>query len=117
MNFLLSISPEEYGNNLISTKGLTETLLFGAQMLLLGMATVFAVLAIIWFSLTVFKMVFTEKKNAPKIEMIDEATNAPVSNISSSTDEEIVAVISAAIAAAEAESQGIKFRVVSFRRK
>ena len=36
--------------------------------------------------------------------------------LSVAADEEIVAVIAAAIAMAESESNGLKFRVVSFRR-
>lgn len=37
-------------------------------------------------------------------------------NMSANNDEEIIAVIAAAIAMAESESDGLKFKVVSFRR-
>lgn len=37
-------------------------------------------------------------------------------DVTESNDEEIIAVIAAAIAMAESESEGLKFRVVSFKR-
>ena len=49
-------------------------------------------------------------QNAPETE-----TNV-ISEAAESTDEEIIAVIAAAIAMAESENNGLKFRVVSFRR-
>ena len=54
-------------------------------------------------------------KNAEQNEEIADV--APVNNANDAgIDEEIVAVIAAAIAMAESESNGLKFRVVSFRR-
>lgn len=46
------------------------------------------------------------------------STNAANENadVTESNDEEIIAVIAAAIAMAESESEGLKFRVVSFKR-
>ena len=87
--------------------------------MLLGMATIFTVLIIIWISLIVLKFFLhdvpmakeAEKKNSQPAPVV----SAPVVNTAS--DDEIVAVIAAAIAAAESESSGLKFRVVSFRRK
>lgn len=111
MNFLLAVN-----SNLELEFG--EALSFGGQTLLLGMATVFSVLVIIWISLIVLKIFLhdlPQKKNVQKteapvsVETVKVATN--------SNDDEIIAVISAAIAAAESESSGLKFRVVSFRRK
>ena len=55
-----------------------------------------------------------KKKATPKVVQSVEA--APVT-VSKTNDEEIVAVIAAAIAMAESESDGIKFRVVSFKRR
>ena len=43
--------------------------------------------------------------------VVEEGVNAVANN-----DEEIIAVIAAAIAMAESESNGLKFKVVSFRR-
>ncbi len=118
MNFLLSVSPDQYDQVIRDTLGWSETLGFGGQILLLGIGAVFAVLGIIWALLTVFKLVFTnaptkEKKPEVKQELIPQQTSA-----SAASDSEIVAVIAAAIAMAESESgNNVKFRVVSFKRK
>ena len=95
----------------------TDKLQYGGMMLLLGMLTVFSVLAIIWLSLLIFKIVFHDLPSKKKASPIQ--ASAPVAQDESaaiSNDEEIVAVIAAAIAMAESDSNGIKFKVVSFRR-
>ncbi len=118
MNFLLSISPDQFDQPIRDTLGWTEALGFGGQMLLLGMGAIFSVLGIIWALLTVFKMVFTnapakEKNQKTNVESIPQ--QVPVYTTS---DAETVAVIAAAIAMAESEcGENIKFRVVSFKRK
>lgn len=97
--------------------GVSDMFQYGATMLLLGMLTVFSVLATIWLSLLVFKFVFhdlPEKKKAAPVQ--DSAPVVQYESATASDDEEIVAVIAAAIAMAESESNGIKFKVVSFRR-
>ena len=113
-NFILSISPDQYAEKL----NFSEALGFGGQMILLGMGAVFAVLGIIWAILTVFKMVFTnvDKKEKPAKAKEENVVSAPAPIYTA--DAEIVAVIAAAIAMAEAESgNNLKFRVVSFKRK
>ena len=120
MNFLLGITPNDYGTtNLLQNFGLGDVMLFGAQMLLIGMATVFSVLCIIWLCLVIFKYAFqnigTDKKTS-KNEAENISTVEPTES-SSFAQEEIVAVIAAAIAAAESENSDMKFRVVSFKRK
>ena len=69
-------------------------------------------------SLFAFKYFFhdlAQKKNSlPKQENID--VPEPVC-VAPAEDEEIVAAIAAAIAMAESESDGVKFRVVSFKRR
>lgn len=97
--------------------GFSEKLSFGGMMVLVGVLAVFSVLAIIWLALVIFKAVFnsisTKKENAAtKTEVVVPEAPATVAD----PDEEIVAVIAAAIAMAESESDGIKFKVVSFRR-
>ncbi len=92
--------------------------LFGGAILLIGMLTVFAVLFILWVCLMVFKYFFHDMANkenrvATESAPAPVAPSAPVYNES----EEIIAVIAAAIAMAESESSGIKFKVVSFKRK
>lgn len=118
---LLEITAEKDGGvSILNQYGFGETALFGLQVLLLGMAIVFAVLIIIWVALIAFKFVFHDlkstsvKKDKVAPVKIDEPVVYPVAN----ADDEIVAVIAAAIAMAESESpSGLKFRVVSFKRK
>ena len=111
MNFLLEVDPN-------ATLDFFSALSFGGQTMLIGMVTIFAVLIIIWGALVAFKFFLydipNKKKSADPVvtvpaaqEIIPEAKN----------DSEIIAVIAAAIAASESESNGAKFRVVSFRRK
>lgn len=112
MNFLLAIDPNK------SLKPL-EALSFGAQTLLLGMVTVFAVLIIIWLCIVLLKVLIHDLPEKRKKQM-SEAPAAPTAvqeSVHETNDDEIVAVIAAAIAQAETENSGLKFRVVSFRRK
>lgn len=101
-----------------------ERLALAGQMTLLGMGMIFAVLSLLWGVLAIFKMIFArpEKKvkaaPAPKAEPI--VVPEPVVAPAASNDAELIAVLTAAIAAYEA-SQGNEvapggFRVVSFRR-
>ena len=88
--------------------------MFGGVMLLIGMITIFAVLCIIWACLGIFKVAFhgvDKKKPSPVIAEV-----APSPTIVQD-DKEIIAVIAAAIAMAESETCGAKFKVVSFKRK
>ena len=104
-------------------EGFMDKLLYGGQMLLIGMATVFSVLVLLWGCLVVFKIVFhdlpakrSEADNgSSKFVAPTPVVAEPVA--ASSNNDEIVAAIAAAIAAAESESSGLKFKVVSFRRK
>ncbi len=95
---------------------LISALGFGGAMVLIGMATVFAVLILLWVCLILFKLFFHDipekKSKAPKASVAPAQETA---NIQSS-DTEIIAVIAAAIAVAESESGGVKFNVVSFKR-
>ena len=102
-----------------------ERLALAGQMTLLGMGMIFAVLSILWGVLAIFKLIFVrpEKKKvkaapAPKAEPV--VVPEPVVAPAASNDAELIAVLTAAIAAYEA-SQGNEvapggFRVVSFRR-
>ena len=115
MNYLLSISSEQYAEKL----GAADSLEFGGQMVLLGMGAVFSVLTLIWLVLTIFKLVFT-KINAPEKKAEAPAPVAPSAPVTApvTSDAEIVAVIAAAIAMAQSEcGDDVKFRVVSFKRK
>lgn len=109
MNFLLEVT--DYTK---PVESFLDRLTFGGFMLLLGMAIVFAVLTIIWGSLAVFKLYFSKAESKAPV-VVEEP--APVVQAPVSEENEIVAVIAAAIAMAESESDGVKFKVVSFRRK
>ena len=99
---------------------------YAGQMTLLGMLMVFSVLAILWGILAIFKLVFAgktpkEKKPEPvKATPKAEANPAAVVTSSQSNDAELVAIITAAVAAyrhGEGEPvQDGSFRVVSFKR-
>lgn len=117
MNFLLEITASDYTDKIINTKGPMETLLFGLQMLGIGMLAVFSVLCLIWLALAIFQKVFAHDSK-PRVERIVEETPvAAPAVVQQTSDDEIVAVIAAAIAAAESERPGMKFRVVSFNRR
>ena len=101
----------------------------GIQTFLLGICTVFAVLAILWGCLEVFRYVFytiPEKKKAEaaaNAAPIAPAVEAEPEVVETSDDGEIVAAIIAAITAMrsdEAAESGVApgaFRVVSFRKR
>ena len=95
--------------------GFVNKLLYGGQMLLIGMITVFIVLGIIWLALTLFKSVFAniEKKEKP----VTTVASAPVIENTTQKDGEVIAAIAAVLALAESESGGTKFRVVSFKKR
>ena len=104
-----------------------EAWLYALEMMLLGMGMIFAVLGVLWGVLAIFKLVFArpkkEKKNseAPKSEPAVNVTAEPVAApVAATDDSELVAVLTAAIAAYEAEQNPnaapANFRVVSYRR-
>ena len=97
---------------------LGSALVFGAAILLMGMLTVFSVLIILWLCLSVFKLVFHDLPNRKKAAApVAVTAAAPVAPVVKNDADEIVAVIAAAIAMAESEESGLKFKVVSFKRK
>ena len=117
MNFLLDI------NNIDITApidDLGDKLLYGGRIFLIGIATVFAVLIILWLILILFKLFFNDLVRSAKKTKVEKVEQVAVTavNSPSSDNEEIIAVIAAAIAMAENDCGGNKkFRVVSFKRK
>ena len=105
----------------INTKidNLGDILSFGGEIVLIGMATIFSVLIIIWISIVGLRYLFANfDNNKTEKEIKPELTPQPVYQTTApSCDSEIIAVITAAVAMAEADNSGVKFRVVSFRRK
>ena len=90
---------------------------------ILGMGMVFAVLAILWLVLEVFRFVFYDLKNPKKSEEkkekpVAKAEPAPapaVVTAPASDDAEIVAAITAALCVV-LDKPATSFRVVSFRK-
>ena len=117
MNFLLDV------NNIDLTKpigSLSDKLIYGGRMLLIGICTVFSVLIVLMLTLVAFKFFFHDLARGKKhTKAIKNEQTAPVKEVTAvSDDEEIIAVIAAAIAMAENDCGGNKnFRVVSFKRK
>lgn len=112
MNFLLKVDP----NSVLGFS--SDTVTFGLETVLLGMGAIFSVLIIIWLCLTALKFFLHDLPEKRKTQSVVTATTETVAQpVARTQDNEIVAVIAAAIAAAESESSGLKFRVVSFRRK
>ena len=91
------------------------------QVSLLGIGTVFAVLAILWGVLEVFRFFFYDLPNkSKKAEKKTEAPKAPAAAPApvvqvQSSDDEVVAAITAAIAVV-LDRPASSFRVVSFRK-
>ena len=109
MNALLELfnfSSESYGKNLSE----------GLMVFLIGIATVFAVLTLILAILSLFG-IFFGKSSSHRAKDLPAPSVAPAVSAAATSEDEIVAVIAAAIAAAESECGGSKFRVVSFKRK
>ena len=100
----------------------SEAFLGGGKVLLIGMCTVFAVLSIIWFCLYLTRLLLArisesvKEAPAPAAEPAP-APAAPIAPAPVTAEGELIAVITAAIAAAEAEcGRTGGFRVVSFHR-
>ena len=108
----------DYGNFELSQLG--QAAGFGGAMVLIGMATIFAVLCLLLGCLVLFKMFFHDlpekRKAAQAVQPTDEAAETDTSDATESNEDEIIAVIAAAIAMAESESNGKSFKVVSFKR-
>ena len=115
MNFLLDFSKEQFAQKNLP---MSEVLSSGGMVVLTGLLTVFAVLCVLWFALVMFKFFFHDLASGKKKKEIkSESAPAPQVN-AANDDEEIIAVIAAAIAMAESECGSNKaFRVVSFKRK
>lgn len=110
-----------------STLTFGERITTGLEVMLFGMAVVFAVLILLWGILEIFRVIFYEipKKKAAETEAKPaEADNVPapapvieeaVEEVAETDDAEVVAAITAAISVMLDKPQ-TSFRVVSFRR-
>ena len=102
---------------------LADKLAVGGEVTLRGMGTVFAVLIMIWGMVEFLHLILGEKKKSPKkakiktVHIEEKAVEeAPAPTPATAADDyELIAVITAAIAAASGSSPN-SFRVVSFKR-
>lgn len=132
INALYSVGSEQTvrGVKQIIFDGFGDRMLFGGQLLLLGMATVFSVLILLWVIIALLHLLvgtLPEKLKAarqnraqptPAVEE-KEAFEAEISaadaESAAADDGELVAAMAAAIAAYTGQPQS-SFRVVSFKR-
>lgn len=90
-----------------------EKMLLGGQVTLLGMGTVFSVLVLLWGLVELLHLLLAPKKSKA---LPEKAPETVIPETASETDDrEIVAAITAAIAAATGRAPS-SFRVVSFKR-
>ena len=95
-----------------------ERVAYSGRMFLIGQGTVFAVLALLWGALVLFRLLIAREKKSEKLPPAVEKTAPVVQNAPQSNDA-LLAVITAAVAATMAEEnngEAPAFRVVSFRR-
>lgn len=108
MNLLTEISFDTFS---------LDKIINGGVIAIIGLLVVFFVLATIWLILLSFNLIFNKlsvgKKKSDEITQNIEPVITAQPKVS---DEEIIAVIAAAIAMAESEAPGSTFRVVSFKR-
>lgn len=116
MNFILEFTKDQFAQENLPV---SDVVISGLEVVGTGMITIFAVLTLLWFTLVVFKFFFHDlpkRRKMPK-ETVTESLPSNHAN-ESVNNEEIIAVIAAAIAMAENECGSNKqFRVVSFKRK
>lgn len=126
MSYALAMSADkaEKIQNVIDSGAFSpERLAMTGEMILVGLGMVFAVLAVLWGVLSIFKLVFAkpEKKKAEPAPVVENPPAYEPEPVAETEDDgELVAVITAAVAAymasEEPDAAPNGFRVVSFRR-
>lgn len=113
MNTIFLLSQTENDIASIDISNLSGKLNMGTQVLILGMLMVFAVLGVIFVALKIFGLFLhgTSDKKKPAEQPVTPVIEQPIAS-----EDEVIAAIAAAIAAAESETPEARFRVVSFRR-
>ena len=100
----------------IDTSSIEGKLSMGLQVTVLGMLIVFAVLAVLFLCLLLFRLAFHDLPAKIKQKKSVQPATVDVPTETVANDDVIVAVITAAIMASQDETQEARFRVVSFRR-
>ncbi len=121
-NFILSTA---------AAMNFSERMAYGLQVFVVGLGTVFSVLAILWLALVLFKVFAYDipqrkakkaaeaaaKANEAEKSVVETEVNAVEESTVAEDDTQLIAVITAAIAAYNAQSgNSLPFRVVSFKR-
>ncbi len=98
---------------------LGSAFMFGGAILLIGMLAIFAVLVLLWICLVLFKILMhSASGKTDKVAKPIDNSNVAIAQVAPvASNSEIVAVIAAALAMAESQNNGMKFKVVSFKRK
>lgn len=111
-------------NSAEQSLSLSDKLSIGGQVTLLGMGTVFAVLIVLWGMVELLHLILVGPTKKPKVIKVVEETTTPLAAepetvpapVAPQTDDlALIAVITAAVAAASGSSPS-SFRVVSFKR-
>lgn len=100
----------------IDISGILGKLDMGTRVLVLGMLIVFAVLALLWLCLVLFRLVFHDlPERLRQRHSVPDTTDADLAKVE---EEKLIAAITAAITAMNSEDGKAppRFRVVSFRR-
>ncbi len=92
-----------------------EAALYGLQMLFIGMLIVFSVLAILWLALEISGKIFKRLSDKPAAP-VEKKPEPVIAEPTATDDLELIAVLTAAVAAMES-APAARFRVVSFKRK
>ncbi len=108
---LLEIAPTQ------KDASFAERLSYGGEMLVVGIGIVFSVLILLWLSLELFNVISQRLNNQEAdTPVAAPAPKATVEEVKVPDDLELIAVLTAAIAASES-APAARFRVVSFKRK
>ena len=99
----------------VEVEGFGNKVLYGLEMLLIGMVIVFSVLALLWITLEISGRAF-QKLSAPKNPAAEKSEPTVAPELQTTDETELIAVLTAAIAAMES-APAARFRVVSFKRK
>ena len=91
---------------------LSEALAMGGQTTVIGLAIVFAVLIILMIVLSLFKVIFYKK---PKTQAAPAAAPAQAAPVEEKTADELIAVLTAAVAAS-LNTSTYNLRIKSYRR-
>lgn len=88
----------------------------GAVVCVIGLCTMFIVLAILWGVLEIMRVVFTAKKNPVKAPAAAAPAPAAVPAAPAEDDDELIAVLTAAVAASLGQTTTYNLKIKSYRR-